>query len=182
MGRGIRLSLLVGWLASSSFPTALVFLSGSGAGFQVKSNPVKAQIGQDIVIGGLVFQNIMFGLFVVTTIAFHLRFGRSGDSRRLASIPWKNTLTMLYISSALVMARNIYRTVEFAMGRESYPAVNEWPTYVLDALPMLAIVVAFYWQFPSRLRRETNDDPTEQEPMAYSPHESGNCHSHILTA
>lgn len=39
---------------------------------------------------------------------------------------------MLYATSGLIMLRNIFRVVEYAMGQEAYLLSNEWCVYIFD--------------------------------------------------
>lgn len=50
-------------------------VQGSAAGLTVTGN--KVELGEDIVIGGLIVQIIMFGLFVGTAVMLQKRIGRS---------------------------------------------------------------------------------------------------------
>jgi hypothetical protein len=56
---------------------------------------------------------------------------------------------MLYGVSALVMARSLFRVVEFIMGNDGYLLSTEWPNYVFDAVPMLVAMGIFWWWWPS---------------------------------
>ncbi|KAH8899822.1 RTA1 like protein [Thozetella sp. PMI_491] len=156
------------WLTRFVLGDCFSFLiQASGAGFLVKGKDAsKVQIGQIIVIVSLVSQIVIFGIFVATILAFHLRFHRHVENRRVTHIPWQGTLTMLYLTSAAVMVRNVYRTAEYALGREGYLSVTEWPTYVLDSLLMLFTMAAFYLQCPSKVRRQKHYEHSDLEPMS----------------
>lgn len=45
-------------------------------------------------------------------------------------LPWKQHLYTLYTVSLLIMARSIFRVVEYAMGQDGYPLTHEWTLYV----------------------------------------------------
>lgn len=66
-------------------------------------------------------------------------------------VPWRQSLTMLYCTSVTVMARNIFRTVEYIMGEDSYLFTNEWPIYVFDFGPMVVVMLAFLIWYPGNL-------------------------------
>ena len=59
---------------------------------------------------------------------------------------------MLYATSFTITVRNIFRAVEYVQGREGYLMSNEWPIFVLDFGPMVAVMVAFYIWYPGSLR------------------------------
>ena len=50
-------------------------------------------------------------------------------------------LLVLYAVSAVIMTRNIFRVVEYAMGRDAYLLSVEWPVYIFDAVLMTAVMV-----------------------------------------
>lgn len=132
---------------------ALSFLiQSSGAGFMAAgSNP---KIGEAIVIVGLVIQIIFFGLFVTAAVMFDKRYrGYVGNSTasRATTVPWVKMLFMLYTTSALILARSVFRIIEYAMGSEGYLLGNEWPLYVFDSVPMAAVMVIFCVWYPSEL-------------------------------
>ncbi len=135
-------------------------IQGGGGGLMVIQKPGLAEWGERIIILGLVVQVVLFGLFGVTAVVFHrrLRFAPTPDSLDVL-IPWEQTLYMLYIVSALVMVRSIFRVAEFAAGQTGYPLSHEWTLYVFDSLLMFAVTVVFAWRFPSELR------PREYIPM-----------------
>ena len=72
--------------------------------------------------------------------------------------PWVGMMHMLYGTSALILARCIFRIVEYVMGPEEYLLTHEWTLYVFDGVLMLAVMVIFYWWYPSEIgqpRRRT---------------------------
>jgi len=130
---------------------ALAFLvQGSGAGYMAAGSDAK--MGEYIVIAGLVIQILFFGLFVSAAVSFHLQYRRhtSCDVHE-ASFPWQSILWMLYINSALILARCLFRVVEYGMGQSGYLLQNEWPLYVFDSVLMLAVMGTFYHQYPSEI-------------------------------
>ncbi|KAL1602401.1 hypothetical protein SLS60_005817 [Paraconiothyrium brasiliense] len=132
----------------------LIQVSGSGLRVQAGTgkSSIDPKLGSYVIVGGLVFQIIIFGLYIVTTAMFHCRFTRSNVASQAIGIPWRSTLHMLYITSVLVMVRNIFRTVEYAMGNNGYLLGVEWPVYVFDASLMTLTMACFLWQYPNQLR------------------------------
>ncbi|KAL0930478.1 rta1 domain-containing protein [Colletotrichum truncatum] len=127
-------------------------IQSSGAGLRVQAGSGKSNIdpkmGSKIIVGGLVFQIIIFAFYIATAVSFHVKFGRLAVSDGM-QVPWKQSLYMLYTTSALIMARNIYRVVEYAMGNDGYLLNHEWPVYVFDAGLMTLTMAAFFWRYPS---------------------------------
>lgn len=110
------------------------------------------ELGSHIIVGGLIFQIIIFGLFIATALMFHVRFRRDARSHESNHIPWQTTLAMLYLTSTFVMIRNIFRAIEYAMGSDGYLLSEEWAVYVFDASLMTLTMVAFFVRYPSQLR------------------------------
>lgn len=67
-------------------------------------------------------------------------------------------MTMLYIVSALIMVRSIFRVVEYIMGHDRYLLKNEWTLYVFDATLMFGVVVMLGWRYPDDLHPKKGDD------------------------
>lgn len=122
--------------------------SGSGAG--------NAQTGQNVILGGLIFQIVMFGVYVAVTFSFHRRFGspRDGggsDNGHFSDIPWRTTIYILYATSVFIILRNVFRAVEYGMGHDGYLLSTEWGVYVFDGALMLLTMLAFLLRYPSQL-------------------------------
>ncbi|KAI8284454.1 rta1 domain-containing protein [Colletotrichum sp. SAR 10_98] len=136
-------------------------IQSSGAGLRVQAgsgnSTMDPKLGGKIIVGGLVFQIIIFGFYIATALSFHRRFGRLAVSDGV-SVPWKQSLMMLYASSALIMVRNLYRVVEYAMGSDGYLLQHEWPVYVFDAGLMTLTMVVFFWRYPSHAKPGTQTD------------------------
>ena len=125
-------------------------IQGTAAGLMVVAE--YAQAAQGIAIAGLIIQIVIFGVFWLTSWLFHTRMRR--DSASWCAVPpelpqWEQTMLMLYAVSALIMLRSIFRVIEFVMGAEGYLLGHEWPLYIFDTLPMLAVMGIFWQWFPS---------------------------------
>ncbi|KAH6628955.1 RTA1 like protein-domain-containing protein [Boeremia exigua] len=122
-------------------------VQASGGGIMSTGNSIKT--GENIILGGLFVQIIIFALFAVTAAIFHARLDRRPTEASLErSSTWRSTMMMLYVVSVLIMVRSIFRVVEYIMGHDGYPLRNEWTLYVFDALLMFGVVVVFAWRFP----------------------------------
>ncbi|CBF87495.1 RTA1 domain-containing protein, partial [Aspergillus nidulans FGSC A4] len=93
-------------------------------------------IGTSVLIGGLALQVATFTVFLSVVFSFHqkiLRHGEEGMGMVLRGV----YIGGLFIMVLLSQIRSIFRLIEFALGTESYIMTNEWPLYVLEAVPML---------------------------------------------
>jgi hypothetical protein len=142
------------WLARI-FVTADVIsfmIQGGGAGLLVQGGSAsKTQTGQNIIVGGLVFQLVAFAVFCVNIMLFHLRYRKHGRTDSVRHIPWQGILVMLYLTSGFIMIRNIFRAIEYAMGQDGYLLTHEWTIYVMDGMLMFFTMLDFAWKYPSQL-------------------------------
>jgi RTA1 like protein len=127
-------------------------IQASGAGLIVRASQITSgnsspDLGQNIIVGGLLFQIVMFGLFCIVAAVFHLRF-RKTQSIETPQIRWQRTIGMLYLTSAGIMTRNIFRTIQYVMGQDGYALTHEWYLYIFDSLLMFAVMAIFWWYGP----------------------------------
>lgn len=133
-------------------------LQASGGGMMAMEG--KADLGQNILLVGLFVQIVMFGLFVVVAVAFHVRYARmlavsgaygsgatGGDRSSPNGIPWLKVLYMLYAVSLLIMVRSIFRVIEYILGQDGYPLNNQWTLFVFDSLLMFLVTALFFFMF-----------------------------------
>ncbi|KAH7196513.1 RTA1 like protein-domain-containing protein [Fusarium flagelliforme] len=138
-------------------------IQGNGGG--LLANQKLANIGKIIVIVGLIAQIILFLAFVIICVVFHRRFrAHLRRSHALVEVRWESYLHMLYITSASILVRNIFRVVEFIMDKEGYLMQKEWPTFVFDAVLMFLVMVAFYVWYPGNLASTSRDSTVELVP------------------
>lgn len=127
-------------------------IQGGGAGMLVKADSASSHnLGQNIIIAGLIFQILIFGIFCATSLSFHLRFSKVGAVDCYSGIPWRSVINMLYVASALITVRNVFRVVEYATGQKGYLLTNEWCVYVFDGALMFLAMLCFAAKYPSRL-------------------------------
>ncbi|KXH59277.1 rta1 domain-containing protein [Colletotrichum salicis] len=123
-------------------------VQASGGGLMVKDGSQK--MGQNLIVAGLVIQIVLFAIFWVAAIVFHSRLAKNPTQASLAGhSPWTSGLWMLYIVSACIMVRSIFRLIEYVLGGDGYPLRHEWTLYVFDATLMFFVIVAFGFRFPS---------------------------------
>ncbi|KAH7151907.1 RTA1 like protein-domain-containing protein [Dactylonectria estremocensis] len=106
------------------------------------------KIGRRILIGGLVFQLVAFALFLSIFHKFHVL----GNRKSVEDAPkgWQMVVRAVYISSALIMVRCIYRVCEFSEGMDGYAFRTEWLFWVFECLPMVGAIGVFCIYHPSR--------------------------------
>lgn len=160
----IRVSWLTKFFVLGDVFAFLVQATGAG---MLSAGEDMGDMGQNIVIAGLVIQILFFGFFVVAAIVFHRRFaamdstveeGSGSELVEARGFPWVGMMHMLYGTSALILARCIFRIVEYVMGPEEYLLTHEWTLYVFDGVLMVAVMVIFYLWYPSEIgqpRRRT---------------------------
>jgi hypothetical protein len=109
-----------------------------------------AKRGSRIVLAGLVVQILIFSFFVAIALVLHRRL-RANPTRRShdPSLPWKKFLYILYVASAFVMFRSIVRVAEFVEGFHGTIILHEVYLFVLDAIPMAAVMFIFNIWYPS---------------------------------
>ncbi|KAK3673639.1 hypothetical protein LTR78_006544 [Recurvomyces mirabilis] len=110
-------------------------VQSTGGGLLGSSTDSTVKIGEYIVVAGLMLQILMFAGFVGCCLVFQMRYqaylfsAADASARSHTSIPWGVCLYMLYGTSAAILLRNLYRVVEFVMGKDGYLMQNEWPIY-----------------------------------------------------
>jgi len=66
-------------------------------------------------------------------------------------LPWQRHMFALYIVSALIMVRSIFRIIEYLQGNNGYLLRHEVFLYIFDALLMFMVMVLFNWVHPSEI-------------------------------
>lgn len=131
-------------------------IQGNAAGLLADDDLINA--GRGIIIAGLLLQAVIFILFMLCCVLFHVRFRRHlPRTNATTSAPWEASLNMLYATSTLVLARNIFRVFEYAMGKDGFIQKHEWTFYVFDSALMLLVMIGFYIWYPSKLQKPGRD-------------------------
>lgn len=141
----------------------LTFLiQGTGAGMM--SIGSMSKMGQNIVLAGLILQILTFVLFMVTAIVFEKRMkAASTPESTQGGLLWKKHLFCLYAVCAMILLRSVFRVIEYGLGNDGYLLANEWPTYVLDAVPMFVAMICFGYWYPSELQLSLVKSESETE-------------------
>ncbi|KIH95296.1 RTA1 like protein [Sporothrix brasiliensis 5110] len=141
-------------------------LQAGGGGYQAAGTLAALRTGERIILAGLFVQLVFFGVFVAVAAVFHVRFLRrsrssSSPSTSMAdTIPggptvWQRQITALYVASALIFVRSVFRVIEYLMGNDGYILRHEVFLYVFDGLLMLAVMIVFLLAHPSYMTRQT---------------------------
>ncbi|EXJ91075.1 hypothetical protein A1O1_04182 [Capronia coronata CBS 617.96] len=103
--------------------------------------------GEKVILFGLVLQIVIFGGFLVVALLFHQRLRRKPTDLAVSGgVPWQRLMVTMYGVSGFITLRNLFRVIEYALGDDGYLLTNEWPIYILDALPMAAVLgITVFW-------------------------------------
>ena len=137
----------------------LVQLVGASKLIKPKT-PKAAKDGENIILGGLVLQIIIFAFFIAVAFVFHRRYRRKDPNSKRALL--EQQLHSLYVCSILVLVRSIFRLAEYKGGQDGYLMAHEWPVYVFD-VSLMAIVmsIALLWYRGNLDSSEGTIDPQE---------------------
>ncbi|GAM91418.1 hypothetical protein ANO11243_094680 [Dothideomycetidae sp. 11243] len=122
--------------------------------------------GQNIIVCGLLLQFVIFGFFVAVAGVFDRRVTRSGMAATVPQgVQLRLMLRTVYITSALIMVRSIYRFIDYINKHGGYLQSHEWPAYVLDVIPMAGVVaITMLWygcDFTAGMRTGQTGDAVE---------------------
>jgi hypothetical protein len=96
------------------------FIQSGGAGMLVQAKDDDGvKRGENIILGGLILQILIFLFFVIVAGTWHRRL-ESRPTAASADIPWQKMVRFLYAASAFITIRNMCRVVEYAMGKVSF--------------------------------------------------------------
>lgn len=178
--KGEHLSLIPVQWVTRLFVTGDVVaftLQAGGGGIQAAGTLELYDIGEKIIIAGLFVQIVIFGFFVVTSVLFHVRLLKNPTrAANAGEIPWKRYLIVLYVTSAIILVRSIFRVVEYLQGNAGYLISHEIFLYIFDALLMaitMAIFVVWYVEDLDGTRRgKTVEDRQFSESSDYMMEEA----------
>lgn len=109
-------------------------------------------LGNHVILGGLILQVLFFGFFVTVASVFHRRIRMVPTGRSAAlKVPWERYLVVLYIASALIVIRCIFRVAEYAGGQTGPLLKTEVYLYIFDATLMFVVMALFNIEHPSKV-------------------------------
>ncbi|KAL8894116.1 MAG: hypothetical protein Q9192_004603 [Flavoplaca navasiana] len=129
------------------------FIQGGGGGIMASADPDQVKMGQNVILGGLFLQIIIFSLFVLASVVFQLRFRKQPTQEAYTGdVKWQKMLLVLYAVSAIILVRNIFRVVEYIGGNDGPLLRVEWPIYVFDAMLMATTMAIWFAGYPTMMR------------------------------
>ncbi|KAM0554893.1 hypothetical protein ACHAPJ_006628 [Fusarium lateritium] len=183
LGRLIRtvgashLSLVPVQWVTRIFVTGDVFaftLQAGGGGIQAAGTLHLYNIGEKVIIAGLLVQIVVFGFFVINSLLFHYRLCQfpTTESTR-GDVPWRRYLYVLYVSSVLILIRSIFRVVEYLQGNKGYLISREVFLYIFDAILMALVMVVLLVWYVEHLQKKNEPTDSERELSSYDSVEIG---------
>ncbi|RAL02167.1 RTA1 domain-containing protein [Aspergillus ibericus CBS 121593] len=149
-GRWITRIFVIGDIIAF-FAQAGAKTTGGGILAQAKTSS-QERLGNWVIIGGLLVQIIFFVLFIFVSGVLHVRMRRHPTRQaRKTRVPWDRFLGVLYLTNGLILARSVYRVIEFAEGSDGALQRREVWLYVFDGLLMFLVMVVLLLYHPSRL-------------------------------
>jgi hypothetical protein len=118
----------------------------AGGGMQTINS--MRNLGQKILVVGLVVQLIFFGFFLFVSGTFQMRLRRAGVD--LVANPWRSLLHILFLVSSLVIGRCVFRIIEYVEGTDGYLYSHEVYMYIFDTIPMFFVQAIFHFYHPGK--------------------------------
>ena len=123
----------------------------AGAGLLSAGSLSSAKTGEYIIIAGLGVQVLFFSCFIITGIIIQRRLTITHWNLHTGMpIGWVKMLYVLYIVSALILIRSLFRIIEYATGYNGYLMHQEVFLYVFDALLMSGVLILLNIYHPCR--------------------------------
>ncbi|KAL9006890.1 MAG: hypothetical protein Q9188_000345 [Gyalolechia gomerana] len=105
------------------------------------ATPSELSTGRALLRASILLQVLSFFLFVLLEAVFHRRCQKAGilapkptpEANKQAN-KIRSVLYLMYISSAIISSRHIFRVVDVWQGRDGYLETHEWPLYIFDGL------------------------------------------------
>ncbi|KAJ4313951.1 Lipid-translocating exporter-like protein rta1 [Neodidymelliopsis sp. IMI 364377] len=128
------------------------FMQAGGGGMMAQAS--MANMGQKIMLIGLFVQLIFLGLFVCISIVFWIRMSKSPKRHvipQYGKYPWNKLLMMVLAAAFIIVARCVFRVIEFAQGHSGYLVSHEIYIYMFDAAPMLVVQVMMHFVYAAEV-------------------------------
>jgi len=129
------------------------FIQAAGAGLlsSAGTSSDSAKLGENILLAGLAVNLGSFAIFCLQIFYFDYRTRKSPPvfpDGGLCKKIWRQFLYVVYLSSSLVLIRQIYRVIEFSQGFTGYIAVHEIFFYIFDTIPIFFAGAIYIICFP----------------------------------
>ncbi|KAK0445455.1 RTA1 like protein-domain-containing protein [Armillaria borealis] len=150
----IRINWLTKFFVAGDVLSFLMQSSGGGLLAKAKDQS-DVNLGQTVIIVGLVAQIVWFGGFILVSAVFHYRM-------RVVPIvieknSWRTFMYALYAASTLIMVRSVFRVVEYAGGNDGYLMRSEVWLYIFDSVLMAGVITLFNIYHPSDYLRDNEE-------------------------
>lgn len=110
------------------------------------------EIGEYVIIGGLFVQLFVFGFFVVSSAIFHRRMNKAPTAKgQDPLVRWRWYLMTLYVTSALIWVRSVFRAIEYIEGNKGYLMTTEAFLFVFDSVLIFVCMIWMNWFHPSEI-------------------------------
>lgn len=144
----------VGWLTKIFLGGDILsfILQASGGGILAKAQTAEArEQASHLIIGGLVIQLVMFFVFIVVAVNFHLKISKNPtEVTKGLNANWIKLLLVMISSSLLIFVRSVFRILEYVGGSDNDLSKREIYTIVLDSVLMLICMALFNLLHPSK--------------------------------
>ncbi|KAJ5737767.1 uncharacterized protein N7483_002892 [Penicillium malachiteum] len=138
--------------------------SGGGAMLSIAKTSSSLQLGEDVIVAGLIVQIIFFGFFIIVSVIFHKRMNERPTATSLSSAAqWERYMYVLYAASTMIMVRCIYRVIEYIQGSTGTLQSHEYFAYIFDATLMFLVMVIFIIFHPSQILKRGGKQLDETE-------------------
>ncbi len=128
----------------------LIQIMGSG----ILSN--NFSLGKTVILVGLVVQLLFFAAFVSVAGVVFRRLARdptpmakSMDSRSPIKAGWRGVLRVVFLASALIFVRSVFRLIEFTGDQDAPMQKSEAYLYVCDSTLMFLVLAILIYFHPS---------------------------------
>ncbi|KAK8108230.1 RTA1 like protein-domain-containing protein [Apiospora kogelbergensis] len=137
---------------------------GGGGGIQAAGSLELFELGEKIMVVGLFIQIVFFGFFMVVTVIFDFRLSnRPTDPVLQGIIPWRRYLITLYTTSLIIMARSIFRVIEYVQGNNCYIIRREYLLYIFETSLMFLVMFVFLVQYIDGLAARLDATKLEED-------------------
>lgn len=128
------------------------FVQAMGGGIQAAGTLQLLHTGEKIIVAGLFIQILFFGVFIISAVVFHYRINQVPTTlSSSADIPWRKHIHILYLTSAIILVRSVFRVVEYLMGNSAFILSHEYMLYIFDSILMLSVVGILIGRHPGKL-------------------------------
>ncbi|ETS77400.1 hypothetical protein PFICI_11274 [Pestalotiopsis fici W106-1] len=111
-------------------------------------------LAKTIILLGLAIQIMFFGVFVIVAVVVDRRLSRTPThtAQRLdaenTKLGWRGVLRVIYIASAMIFVRSIFRLIEFCGDSNSPMMKTEAYLYVCDSTLMFGVLAILIYYHP----------------------------------